>query len=117
MSVMIDCDRKMILKLSNLLFGVLHEAILSIIEKENIRLTSQLEPLLKETDQNTYGPGGVYADIAEYLKSRREAFLFADLVKKAIELKHDYFNRYEGCIAHLNDFHTEIVKYGQELKN
>ncbi len=84
MSIVIDCKNKEILRLSNSLFGLLHETILELIEKNNLELTSQMNLLLTKTDQNIYGPGAVSADIDKYLKTKKEVLLLAELVKKQL---------------------------------
>lgn len=115
MSVALVCKKKIILRVQNSIFSELHEALLLLSQTEVLR-TGYITKLLEDTDQEIYGSGAVFADIAEYFKTKNEALVFADLVKQAIKMKYDYFNRYEGCIARLNTFHDEIIKYGNELK-
>lgn len=115
MSVLIDCNGKKVLKFSNSLFGLLHETIISIIEQENLDLDPSFELMLKKTDQNIYGPGAVYADIAEYLKTKKEVLLFAYCVKRAIEVKYENFNQFKTCIEHLWNFYDELIKYSEVL--
>lgn len=117
MSIVIDCKNKEILRLSNSLFGLLHETILELIEKNNLELTSQLNLLLTKTDQNIYGPCAVSADIDKYLKTKKEVLLLAELVKKTIELKYNNFNQFQGCIESLWNFHNELLNYANTIKN
>ena len=73
--------------------------------------------LLKKTDQNIYGPGAVYADIAEYLTKTNDVFILNKLVNKAIELKYDNFNQFQNCIQHLHYFQDELIKYAASLSH
>lgn len=115
MLIPIECNKKLILYLSNLLFGRLHRAIMKIVEERNIFITNNLSLLIEETDQNQYGPRGVHADIAEYLKTKCEALLFAELVRQAIDDTQESFKKAEGALDALNIFHQELLNYAQEL--
>lgn len=116
MSVPIECNKKLILYLSNILFGRFHKAILKIAERKNIAETSKIGLLIAETDQDQYGPGNVIADIADYLKSKQEVLLFAEIVKEAIDETRSSFFETKGALDALINFHQELLKYAEELK-
>jgi gamma-glutamyl:cysteine ligase YbdK (ATP-grasp superfamily) len=115
-TVPIYCNGKRILKIQNRMFDLLHAEIIEIIEKDEVEVTLGLEALLKKTDQGDYGPGGVIADIADYLKTKQEVIFFAELVKKSIEINKDFFNTIEGGMHAMQSFHQELLKYAEELK-
>lgn len=113
MSVIIDIKNKIVLKLSNSLFGRLHRACNDLIEDSD---NDNIKKLLEDTDQDVYGPGGVYADIAVYLKRKKEVLKFAELVKKATEMEKSAFSAFENGIKSLDNFHQELLKYAEEIE-
>lgn len=117
MSVVIDCEGQEILRLSNSLFGLLHRTIISVIEEKQLKISDELKLLLNKTDQDNCGPGSFSPDLDKFLKNKDEVLLFADLVDEAIKLKYDNFNQFIGCIDHLNNFHNELLKYAEDLRN
>ena len=116
MSVPIWCNDKRILKMQNRSFGWLHRAIMNKIESDNIAISDGLSRLLEVTDQDQYGPGGVSADVADYLKSKQEVLLFAEIVNSAIKKEEDSFKQIDGSIEILNNFHQELLNYAKELE-
>ena len=111
MSVPIKCRGKLILYIKNSFFDLLHTTITEIIEKENLEITSNIEALLKKTDQSDYGPGGIIADVADYLKSTEDVLFFANLVRRAIEDQESI-----GHLDSIQNFYQELLKYAEELK-
>lgn len=116
MSVSITYNNKTVLRVQNGIFACLHKTIVAMIEERQL-VVPNITKLLEDTDQEIYGSGVVYADISEYLKSKKDLLRFADLVKQAIEREYDYFNHFEGCIDHLWNFYHELINYVNELKN
>lgn len=116
MSIRIDCKEKEILNAKNSIFGKLHKTIMENIEQNHLNINKNVMHLLEETDQEIYGAGAVTANIADYLTKKNEALIFAELVQKSIVENYDYFNRFENCIDHLNNFHQELLNYAQELE-
>lgn len=116
MTVIINCREKQILKIRNALFGFFHDAMMKIVEENELELNSSIQELLHEMDQNVYGGGAIYADIT-HLKNKNDALVFADLVKQAIEKeqKSEYPFR-EDVEKLLWDFHQAIVDYAMQLK-
>ena len=115
MSVSLVYNDEHILKLSNSLFGLLHETIMEIIERENIWYSYRLHRMLIELDQNIYGAGGVFADVSEFLKTKKELLLFAYLIKETAKEKKEIFAKFGDCIKHLEEFHDKLVNYAQTL--
>ena len=115
MSVAIDLNEKTVLRVQNQIFALLHETISQLIEEKKIYFPALVE-FLSRTDQNIYGPGAVFADIADHIKSKKDVLLFAELVKETIDLKYDSFNKFIGCIDHLHNFHQELLNYAEGLK-
>lgn len=116
MGVRIYCGGKEILDAKNTIFGSLHDSITSIIEEEELRISSNMEAMLEKMDQRIYGTGAVWADIANYLKTKEEALFFADLVKRGIEKEHKQYPFIPPMLEDLWNFHQEILKYGEKLK-
>lgn len=113
MSVIIDIKKKIALKLSNSLFGRLHRAFNALIEDGD---SSNIKKLLEDTDQDAYGPGAVYADIAVYLKQKKEVLRFAELIRKANLLEHEVFSTFENGLKSLDNFYQDLLKYAEELQ-
>lgn len=116
MSVIIDINNKEVLKVQNSIFALLHETVISLIDAQKINISCELLELLDDTDQYVYGPGAVSADLEKYLKRKSDALLFARLIKEATVLEYNNFNKFVGCIDHLRNFHSEIIKYAEQLK-
>lgn len=116
MSVIVVCDDKIVLKLSNSYFSLFHETIMHIIEKEHLKIDSDLESLLEKLDQNVYGPGGVFADVAEFLKTKKQVIFFAELIEKAAHIRIENTNPTPGYIEKLKNLHIELVNFAQTLK-
>ncbi len=112
MSVIIDIKKKAALRLSNSLFGRLHRACSDLFEDSD----SSIKKLLVDTDQDVFGPGAVYADIAVYLKRKKEVLTFAELIKKATEMEKNVFCEFENGMQALDNFHQELLKYAEELE-
>src|SRR3989304_7922749 len=116
MGVHIYCDSKDILDAKNTTFYLLHESINSIIEEKKIEMSSELNAMLERTDQNIYGPGGIgLVDIADYIKTKKDLLLFADLVKEGIEKEYKRAPFTDEILESLWNFHKELLKYGEKL--
>lgn len=102
--------------MQNRTFGWLHRAITNKIEQSNIIVSNDIARLLEETDQDQYGPGGVAADIADYLKTKEDVLLFAFLVQEAIDQEKDNFAQIIGSLEALEVFHKKLLNYAQELE-
>lgn len=115
MTVPIMCRGKLILYTQNRLFDILHTSIINDLKDSNLTITPNIQDLLDKTDQSIYGPGGVIADISDYLTSKKDTLLFAELVKKAIEReKYAFFEVNQG-LANMYNFYEEILKYANTL--
>lgn len=114
MAISILCKKERILRVRNLIFETLHNSIKDFIENENIELTDSLKTFIHETDQDIYGVGAVIGQIDD-LKNKYDVYIFADLVKRAIEKERDYYARCDALDVMYN-FHNEILKYAQELE-
>ena len=115
MSVIIDLHNKKILKVQNSIFALIHETIVELIEEKKIDTGQNIALFLKKTDQDIYGPGAVSADLENYFKTKQDMLLFASLVKVTIELKHENFNRFIGCVDHLWEFYNKLIEYADQL--
>lgn len=102
--------------MQNRSFGWLHRAITEKIEHENLKVSDGITHFLEKTDQDQYGPGGVSADIANYLKTKQEIILFAELVKEAMKKEEISFQQIDGALEALDNFHQELLKYAEELE-
>lgn len=71
MTVPIMCRGKLILYTQNRLFDILHTSIINDLKDSNITVNQNIQNLLDKTDQGIYGPGGVIADISDYLIKKR----------------------------------------------
>lgn len=115
MSISIDLNNKEVLHVNNMIFSTLHHAIRDAAEENNIDINTNLQKLLEKTDQDVYGAGAVIADIADYLKIKNEILQLAELIQKAIMREYKFFNSYEGCIKHLQEFHQSLITYANQL--
>lgn len=115
MSITISLKGQKVLRVKNLIFSVLHDNVDEIAEEDNIALSSNIQTLLEKTDQGIYGAGAITADLANYLESRQEALQFAELIQKAIMREYNFFNSYEGCIKHLQEFYQSLITYANQL--
>ncbi len=117
MAISICCQDKVILRCRNTLFDVLHENILILIEENEIKIPANIENLLERTSQNIYGFGAIGADIADYIKTKKDLMVFSYLVKHAIEkYKEEYPDVPQSFRDVLWNFHKELLKYGEELE-
>lgn len=116
MGIHIYCDKKDILDIKNVIFDIIHKSILSIIDKENLQITRNIQDMLENMDQDIYGLGAIWVDIADFIKTKEELLLFADLVKQAIEREHQERTFIPEALERLWHFHQEILKYGEKLK-
>lgn len=117
MSINIMCKDEIILRCRNSLFGVLHEEIESIIERDNLELPLNILRMLEKMDQNIYGEGPIWVDIADYLKTQRDVGLFVSLVSDAIKkYKEDYPTVPQDYRDVLWGFHDELAQYGKSLE-
>lgn len=118
MTIALDCRGKEVLRIKNLLFGLLYTSIMDVIEEKNIELTSSLQNMLYKMDQDIFGGGAIYVDIAHYLKTKRDVIIFANLLMDAIERKnHTAYPFQENIKKIFFDFNKAILDYAQELPN
>ena len=111
MSIHIYCKGIDILHVKNSIFGFLHDGIKFIIESGNLPISKNLEKMLDEMDQNIYGGGAICVDVADYLTTKEELLIFADLVKRAIEKEHKEYPFIPEALERLWNFHKELLKY------
>lgn len=116
MSVNITCKNKVILHIKNVLFDRLYQNIIEILNKHNLKIPNNIEVMIHEMDQDSFGFGLIDVDIADYIKTKSDLLLFADLVKQAAEKESEY-SFSEPARAILFKFHDELIKYGEELEN
>ncbi len=115
MTVPIKCRGKLILCVQNRMFDCLHMAIEKIIEEKNLELSPDMKELIERMNLGSYGHGGIVYEITDYLKDKEDAFLFAKLVKEAIEIEKDHYKKIKGGMEEMQNFHTEIIKYVNSL--
>ena len=115
MGVRIRCDKKEILDVRNAIFAFLHERILEIVEEQELELSDNLQDMLEKMDQNIYGRGCVYVDVADYIKTKRDLEVFTYLVKQGIETDTWVMPAAKGPLERLWTFHAELLKYGEKL--
>lgn len=116
MSISIDCNNKQILRIKNTSFGSLHEAINRYISEQDISVSESIQKLLYETDQDVFGGGAIYADIADYLKTKKDVTDFAYLIKNALHIVQATAYPFQQSTEKLFwDFHQAIVDYSNEL--
>lgn len=116
MTVPIKCNKKIILYLSNRLFGWLHRSLMEIAEENGVNEEGPIADFLEKTDQDQRGPGNVIADIVDYFKTKKDVLFFALLVEQAIIREKKYFEKIEGAMDVLNNFHRELLNYANQLK-
>lgn len=116
MTVPIKCNKKIILYVSNRLFGWLHRSLMKIAEENEVAQEGPIADFLEKTDQDQRGPGNVMADIADYFKTRKDVVFFALLVERAVLREKEYFEKIEGAFEEMRRFHQELLNYAQELE-
>jgi hypothetical protein len=117
MSISIDCSNKQILRIKNTSFGSLHEAINRYISEQDISVSESIQKLLYETDQDVLGGGAIYADIADYLKTKKDAADFEYLIQNALRMVQSTTYPFQQSTEKLLwDFHQAIVDYAKQLK-
>lgn len=116
MAVPIKCNKKIVLYLSNRLFGWLHRALMKIAEENEVDQAGPIADFLEKTDQDLRGPGNVIADVADYFKTKKDVTFFALLVAQAILREKEYFQKIDGALDAVNSFHQELLNYANELK-
>lgn len=116
MTVPIKCNKKLILRSSNRVFGWLHRALMKLAEENEIGEDSSVAVFLEKTDQDLRGPGGVTADVADHFKTKKNTLFFAYLVEEAIKREKEYLLKIEGAFEGVNKFHQELLNYAEELE-
>lgn len=116
MTIPIKCNKKIILYVSNRLFGWLHRSLMELAEENGADVEGPVADFLEKTDQDQRGPGNVIADIVDYFKTKKDVIFFAHLVEIAILREKEYFEKIEGAIQAMNNFHQELLKYAEELE-
>lgn len=116
MSIRVFLNKNLLLHLKNTLFDALYKNIIEIIESENIILEPSMQKLLNDLDQETYGYGCVYADVAEHLKTRDEFSLLANLIKKALDKEQSSDYKFSKEVEdHILKAHEQLLIYGKYL--
>ena len=114
MGVIIDCRQKEILDVKNSTFGFFYDNVLAVIGEAKISLSQNLKDLIDKLESGRYGWG---CDIADFIKNKKDAECFALIIGQAI-------NRYKAEFPTLtldikeavDNFHRELLKYAEELK-
>lgn len=115
MALQMYCNEKEILNISSGLFIELHVAIESIVDNKSIELTPFLQTLIVKDFH--MGWGGIGVDIADYIQTQSDLFLFASIVKDAIlQLMKECPNLPKETKIKLWDFYRELILYGKKLK-
>lgn len=114
MSVRIFCNNKEILHWQNSIVDGIYTNIMEEIENSNLNLSANL----KETLEHLYlATLGWNFDIADYLKTKEEIVIFADLVKNALEKEQKSKYPYTPLAEKLlTNFYKEIITYSNEIK-
>ena len=111
MSISIRLQDKIILRCKNSIFSILHETIMKIIEKKKLKLNKLISYVLDELDQNIWGLGMVSLDISNYLKTKKDVVLFAQLVNESIHSLEKNNVLADFASEALKNFHQELIKY------
>jgi hypothetical protein len=115
MSVRIDCEGKTILHVKNATFRFLYDNVTAAIDKRKIFLPENLRHLIEKLELGGYGIG---CDIADFIKDKKDAELFASIIKQAIvSYKAEFPTLTEDIKEGVDNFYQELLKYAEELKN
>jgi hypothetical protein len=111
--VRIECKGKTILHVKNVACEMLYQSILKIVDKSRIFLSEDVHRLIEELDQAGYGIG---CDIADFIKTKNDAIIFASLTREAIDLyKIEIPSVTTEAKERFENFHQELHKYAEEL--
>ena len=112
MSVHIECKGKTILHVKNVTCEMLYQSILKIVDKSRIFLSEDIQKLIEELEQAGYGIG---CDIADFIKGKNDAIIFASLTREAIDLyKIEIPSLPTEAKERLENFYQELLKYAYE---
>jgi len=114
MGVKIDCKTREILDVKNIVFEFIYINMLHYIEEKKIILSIDLQNLIDELDQGGYGIG---CDIADFVNSKKDAKIFAEIVKRAInKYQAEFSSISEERKKRLENFHQELLAHAEELR-
>jgi hypothetical protein len=115
MGVKIDCKKIEILDIKNMVFESLYQNMLNVIKEKHLSLSKDLQALIEELDQGGYGIG---CDIADFIKNKKDAEIFAAITKDAIDLyKTEFPEINQDRKDRLERFYVELLKYAEELED
>lgn len=114
MAVILTINNQPVLRASNSIYSLLHETINQLIEEKKIN-NINIRNLLHTTNQEIYGPGSVFADLAFFLKTKQDADEFILLIQAFWSIKFETLLRSPGCFSHIQEFQNELIKFSSNL--